>query len=195
MGRIKGKICLCCGIPLSLDCFYKKADNLDGFYNKCKTCVREEHRIYREGHKEDTSRRNREYRKNHKEEITVRMRVYLKEYKRKHRQKLVECRQNHRKQQAESCRKYYMNNREFKAEYWKNYHLKNQHKAKAHHAVKMEIVKGGLTRPANCEQCGGGDREIYAHHPDYSKPLDVIWLCRICHYEIHRQLKEAACGI
>ncbi len=27
-----------------------------------------------------------------------------------------------------------------------------------------------------------------AHHPDYGKPLNVIWLCRKHHAEIHREV-------
>lgn len=43
---------------------------------------------------------------------------------------------------------------------------------------------GTLTRPDACERCGripeGTDR-IDGHHDDYTKPLDVAWLCRTCH--------------
>ena len=34
-----------------------------------------------------------------------------------------------------------------------------------------------------CEKCGSADSQ--KHHPDYSKPLDVIWLCRPCHVAVH----------
>jgi hypothetical protein len=28
------------------------------------------------------------------------------------------------------------------------------------------------------------------HHPDYSKPFEVVWLCQLHHSEEHRKLKE-----
>ena len=35
----------------------------------------------------------------------------------------------------------------------------------------------------DCAVCG--DTETEAHHEDYSKPLDVIWLCSSCHKQVH----------
>ena len=34
-----------------------------------------------------------------------------------------------------------------------------------------------------CEKCG--DLKSFAHHVDYSKPLEVIWLCQKHHREAH----------
>lgn len=56
-------------------------------------------------------------------------------------------------------------------------------------AVLKAIQAGELVRPAVCSRCGGGKR-IEAHHPDYSKPLEVMWLCRRCHYHEHGHAQE-----
>jgi hypothetical protein len=40
-----------------------------------------------------------------------------------------------------------------------------------------------LTRQP-CSMCGALKAEC--HHPDYTKPLEIIWLCRRCHKRIHR---------
>lgn len=51
--------------------------------------------------------------------------------------------------------------------------------------VQRALQMGTLTRPSVCEECGstGEDtrRPITAAHHDYSKPLDVRWLCWTCH--------------
>lgn len=54
-----------------------------------------------------------------------------------------------------------------------------------------KAIKRGLLIPQPCECCGfagvrkNGTRAVHAHHDDYSKPLEVRWLCRPCHYELH----------
>ena len=53
----------------------------------------------------------------------------------------------------------------------------------AHNAVRSAIKMGELKRQP-CEVCG--NEKSQAHHDDYSKPLDVRWLCQKHHYEHHK---------
>jgi hypothetical protein len=34
------------------------------------------------------------------------------------------------------------------------------------------------------------DENLQKHHPDYTKPLEIKWLCRKCHIELHKQIKR-----
>lgn len=52
----------------------------------------------------------------------------------------------------------------------------------ARQAVRIALRNGAL-KGKPCEECG--DEKSQAHHPDYSKPLDVKWLCRSCHNKEH----------
>jgi hypothetical protein len=36
------------------------------------------------------------------------------------------------------------------------------------------------------QPCACGAATVEMHHPDYSRPLHVIWMCRACHLELHR---------
>ena len=55
---------------------------------------------------------------------------------------------------------------------------------KAHAAVARALRKGKLIRPSICERCRL-ECKPQAHHPDHSKWLEVIWLCRACHLAEH----------
>lgn len=53
----------------------------------------------------------------------------------------------------------------------------------ARRKAQAAVARGRLQRQP-CERCGHPDVE--AHHPDYSKPLDVVWLCHTHHGEASR---------
>jgi hypothetical protein len=44
-------------------------------------------------------------------------------------------------------------------------------------------LKRGKIKKQNCVKCGCPDSQM--HHSDYSRPLDVTWLCRPCHLAEH----------
>lgn len=46
----------------------------------------------------------------------------------------------------------------------------------------------GKIKPEPCQQCGS--KLAQKHHPNYSKPLEVVWLCRDCHLTLHSQHVE-----
>lgn len=52
-------------------------------------------------------------------------------------------------------------------------------------AVTVALRKGTLVREP-CEVCGTVEN-VHAHHDDYTKRLDVRWLCQTHHAEHHRQ--------
>lgn len=68
----------------------------------------------------------------------------------------------------------------------KAYKEKHPHKRKAHIIVGNAMRDGKLQQPEQCEQCGKVG-SVQAHHEDYSKPLDVVWLCSACHGLRHRK--------
>ena len=51
-------------------------------------------------------------------------------------------------------------------------------------AVVARAKKKGIIKQEPCKICGAIGR-IEAHHPDYSKPLDVVWLCSVHHHAVH----------
>lgn len=60
-------------------------------------------------------------------------------------------------------------------------------------AVDTALARKILVRPEVCESCNTIDENsvLHGHHDDYSKPLDVLWLCRSCHIKHHVALRKA----
>lgn len=64
------------------------------------------------------------------------------------------------------------------------YIARNKEKRHAHVTLNNAIKYGKIVKQP-CSVCGNTKSE--GHHEDYTKPLDVIWLCRTHHAEIHRK--------
>lgn len=60
-------------------------------------------------------------------------------------------------------------------------------KCKARVALSGAIRSGKMVKPGACSKCGGGP--VQGHHHDYSQPLNVTWLCVMCHNDEHQSAK------
>lgn len=63
---------------------------------------------------------------------------------------------------------------------WK---VNNPGKKNIHLKVHRALRSGKIVKKP-CSVCG--DKNVHGHHEDYSKPLEVIWLCPLHHAEIHK---------
>ena len=65
-------------------------------------------------------------------------------------------------------------------------HADPEHHRRHHARVELGNAtrQGKITKSGKCSVCGSAE-EIQGHHEDYSKPLDVVWLCRDCHAKAH----------
>lgn len=68
----------------------------------------------------------------------------------------------------------------------KNYYdtKKNRPVIYAARVALNNAVQNGTLKRLPCEACGALKTD--GHHPDYSRPLEVNWLCRLHHMEIHK---------
>lgn len=68
----------------------------------------------------------------------------------------------------------------------------NKEKHNAHSKVRTALKRGKIQRQG-CVVCG--DIKTQAHHEDYSKPLDVVWLCPAHHSSRHKELRLRATAV
>jgi hypothetical protein len=61
---------------------------------------------------------------------------------------------------------------------------KNRQKITAHNLVRKALYHGELKRVDICEICFKSKSSL-AHHDNYNKPLDVKWVCALCHMRLH----------
>ncbi len=88
----------------------------------------------------------------------------------------------------ERSHRYYATHKGRIAENEKEYRANNRHKSKAHAVVNRMVKTGEMMVPVACQKCGDGSMKLHAHHEDYNKPTDVIWLCPSCHFKIHKKV-------
>ncbi|WP_081724759.1 hypothetical protein [Asticcacaulis sp. YBE204] len=75
-----------------------------------------------------------------------------------------------------------------------NWRTENPKAIWAHHSLRSALRRGLIERKP-CEVCaavhGVNDAVIDGHHEDYDRPMDVKWLCRKHHRQIHATEKVA----
>lgn len=157
------KRCFKCHCLKPLDDFYRHPRMADGHLNKCKECA-----------KADVN-------KNRAENLE-----YYNEYDRNRFQNDPE----RRAFQLEQMRMWATNNKEKAHSFPKQWQARNPEKRKCHLSVASAIANGTLVKSESCQSCGTSDGRIHGHHPDYTKPLDVMWLCAACHSRQHRLERE-----
>lgn len=91
---------------------------------------------------------------------------------------------NNREKSRIIKKKYEENHKEKIADKTKSYRRENPDKYHAHILLGSAVRYGKIRKPKKCSICGEGGI-ISGHHEDYSKPLDVIWVCPLCHKNLH----------
>lgn len=72
------------------------------------------------------------------------------------------------------------NNYHYKRIQIERYPERNRARQRVHYHKSVKNLIPGV-----CKICGS-EKRIEAHHPDYSQPLKVEWLCFKCHRELHK---------
>lgn len=99
--------------------------------------------------------------------------LYMREYRKANRAHTTELEQ---KSKRKKPAKYAAIKR--KAVY--KFRKRNPLKTAAYRTVNNATRYNKLVRPKICSKCGIKCKPD-AHHPDYHKPLEVVWLCKTCH--------------
>lgn len=157
------KTCNKCNEEKPLSAYYACKGNKDGHFNECKECTKA--RVT-----------------NHRNANIDRVRAYDRSRANKpHRVKA-------RKEYAEKIKKDPSARDKYnkRSALWRQ---KNKLKRAAHIILGNAKKYGKIISPNECSKCRASCVPD-AHHEDYNKPLDVVWLCKPCHGARHAEIRE-----
>lgn len=170
------KVCIVCNEEKTLEEYRKSNRYKDGHFSRCKQCMRKSEKAREDINK--TRELRRKYRERNREKIREADRKAYALNPEKFREK------------AKVSQKKYYNTEKGKLKYkLETEKLRKLYpeKARARSLLSNAICDGDIIRPKECSQCLSDKFVIEGHHYDYSKPYEVIWLCRTCHMKLHRK--------
>jgi hypothetical protein len=171
------KKCSTCRIIKEDSEFYKDKTMKNGLHPKCKSCsklLREKYRISGKI-KEWDSKYNNSIKGN-----TARS-IYKKKWYSENLNRIHDYNNSP-----------YMKKKKYN--YTKQYRIKNKEKFRAYNILGEAVRSGRINKQNSCSVCKISGVVIEAHHYDYSKPLDVVWVCNKCHKNIHKLEKIVETG-
>ena len=158
MSAVASKVCTKCLVQKRTDEFSRDSRSKGGLCARCKECRSSAHRAWRDTpHGRDVCRTlNRAWEERHRESV------------------------------RERSRQKYRKNRDAYAARAAATALTP--KGRARQSVHNAVASGRMVKPSACEVCGASEpaHRIHAHHRDYSKKRDVVWMCSVCHGKAHR---------
>ena len=159
------KTCKGCGEIKPFEEFRAESKMRDGRTNRCKECTRAQTRAWNRANPERKAQASLGWRRANPEKQAALTRAWEAE----NWERVLETAERSRKRYPEKYR--------------------------ARTALNHAVQDGTVTRPDRCERCNSrgkpfsdGRSPIQGHHHDYTKPLEVEWLCHDCH--VDRHLKE-----
>ena len=175
------KRCCRCKIEKEVSEFGKRKDTNDGLQYMCKICLKQ----YFQSNKEKRNQCQKQYYQMNKEK--------KKQYYQLNREKKKEYQKQYVQMNKETIKEYQKQyvqlNKEKMRDYRNQYYRRNPEKDKARVKLNDAVQSGKIHKPLYCSSCDS-DRHLEAHHTDYSKPLEVTWLCKSCHVDLHNRLRD-----
>lgn len=159
---------------------------------KCKKCEAKRQLQYYYDNKEKVMELRKKNPNFYKNQAT-----YVRRYHKRHPEYLKEYQRKNAKNILERGRIYYKNNKEKILDRVKKYQKENakerliydknrdKFKMSARNKLRYAVMVGKIKKQP-CEICG--EIKTQGHHTDYSKPLDIMWLCTVHHGMQHRKM-------
>jgi len=188
-------------VEKSNDFFGKDAQKVDGLSSYCKECLKKRSNYQRQRNKEQYKKYFAEYREKNRDLLRERSKIdyYVNWEKRRRlanenyykRRELIAVQRAQKRRLSGEREKNRIRQKLWRQENRSKYALQitewkksNPEKAASHSLILWAIKTGLIKRDSECKQCGKNCK-TEGHHENYSKPLEVTWLCKLCHAKKH----------
>lgn len=106
------------------------------------------------------------------------------EYVARERMKARQYYYDHRDEQLANRRCYYAEHKKEELNHSRNYYKRHSKRVKARNQARYYIPLKN-----KCEICGSTEN-LQRHHPDYSKSLQVMTVCKKCHIKLRKKYRK-----
>lgn len=128
--------------------------------------------------------------KQHRQRVIDRSRQYYNGNKQRVIDRTMQWQRDNPEKVKASDKRYREANRENILAYKKEERKKYPERIRAQNTLNRALKTGNIKKPKRCTNCGA-KKSLDAHHEDYDKPLQVIWLCKSCHKILHRAIETS----
>lgn len=129
----------------------------------------------------------RAYRNKYPEKVRKGKARWYQENREATRERMVRWREQNKEAIKEYKRQYYQENKERVVQKRRERDQKNPMEPRAWRTTQTRKMRGEIVSPKTCLLCGSSEH-IHAHHEDYARPKDIIWMCVMCHKKRHREI-------
>lgn len=145
-------------------------------------------RKWREENKEANLKHHHEYYLANKEMILTKSKEYYNSHREQHKDTNKRYRETHREQLNRAASEWGKTHREVMNNMQRKYREKNKRKMEIYRDVERKVNQLWWY-PKDCPICWKETMVVW-HHPDYNKPLEIVFCCNMCHNKIHSGIIE-----
>ena len=133
----------------------------------------------------------RAYWKKNKEAISLNKKDYREKNKETISRQLHQWYLENKERTLTKAKRWRHENKEYGSMYVRKWRRLHPTANRAHAILRRAVQSGKVLRPDNCPECNKINCRIEGHHADYSKPLEVIWVCSGCHWKLERGINAS----
>ncbi len=188
--------CLRCEVVKDEDLFERDSRKKQGITAQCRECANKIRKKYLDTRREKVREINKKFYYSKHEKNRQKRTENSRKYRENNLDKSREYQRNYYLENAEKMRLQALeNSKKPSHKETRNKRLRENKKEsdlpkiRARKILQAAVRVGYIKRPDKCSKCLKKCKP-HGHHEDYNKPLEIRWLCKVCHNHVHGKLLD-----